>query len=399
MFTKIDKTKLLQLIHDTYKAIKPVHDKHPVLFIGGTGAGKSTLLNYIFGAEVNLVEDNSEESLGGSYAVLEEHQIEHFKMGKGNTSETLFPQAKELTYDTHDHQVFRGFLTDCAGWPDNRGTVESICAANSVEILSKSVSKINGLVLVAEWSSISAQKGELFFEKVKTIAKVMNNKLNHVNQFVTLIITKTDGKKVTPTIIINNINSLIEREKKKNNLTGLEKNTITVLEELRKSQNIVVDITDRTGESRKKIIEGIKNLKPMETKDLDFSEVVTDQAEFKKGLIKAAADYLESVRALEEKKNNLVNLQKEKSELKQNVERLKLEKQEFNQGRTTNIEKLEEYKRNYRVQEDTIEDLNSSKRKSEEKIKEISRLTSYNYIVKSDSLNYAALCIPERNDH
>ncbi|HFL2714584.1 TPA: hypothetical protein ACGWTM_001741 [Legionella pneumophila] len=377
-FNQIDKTKLLQLINDTYEAIKPAKGKNPVLFIGGTGAGKSTLLNYLFGSKLSLKEDESEESLGGCTAALEENETEYFKMGKGNTSETLFPQTKELSYLP---LAIKAFLTDCAGWPDNRGTVESICAANSVEILSKSVSQINGLVLVAEWGSISTQKGELFFEKVKTIAKVMKNKLNDVNQSVALIITKTDGKKLSPKIIENNITSLIEREKKKTNLTELEKNTIKVLEQLRDSQKLVADITDQKEESRKNMMELIKNLKPLDTKDLDFSEVVEDQTEFKKGLIKAAHHYLESVRAWDEKKNNLVTLQKEERDHKQNLEKLKLERHQFDEGRTTKIQNLNLHKRNYKEQEDKIEELNSAVRKSEGKIKELSNLTTYNYVV------------------
>ncbi len=143
--------RVVGLIEASFPSIKLGGGTDKLLCIGGTGAGKSTFLNYMNGTQYHL----GMTPAGKPYAKAKGGNAEIANVGQGMTSQTLYPQViikNGLNYS----------YCDLAGLFDNRGNAERICAASSVQILSRLPGSIKGILLVLDIPSFIANRGEAF---------------------------------------------------------------------------------------------------------------------------------------------------------------------------------------------------------------------------------------------
>jgi energy-coupling factor transporter ATP-binding protein EcfA2 len=121
-----------------------IQGKEITLLIGNTGAGKSTLINYLMGCKMHLKHDFLEG------AKLEMEGIVHARIGCTSTSQTLFPE-----FFTPNGQEF---YADCAGFGENRGVEEGICASVSVRAAINMSKNVKAILLVVDYSSFKTDR-------------------------------------------------------------------------------------------------------------------------------------------------------------------------------------------------------------------------------------------------
>jgi energy-coupling factor transporter ATP-binding protein EcfA2 len=121
-----------------------IQGKEITLLIGNTGAGKSTLINYLMGCEMHTVF-----GIFGDLK-LEMKGVGHARIGHTNTSQTLF--AEFFTPNEQD------FYADCAGFGENRGVEEAICASVSVRAAINMAKNVKAILLVVDYSSFKTDK-------------------------------------------------------------------------------------------------------------------------------------------------------------------------------------------------------------------------------------------------
>jgi|GEM_PF-1851057 len=135
-------SRSMQAIEDVMNQIEGAAGKDGALFMGITGEGKSTFINYAGGT-------NYAHKGRGVRRKLVATTEERAQVGNTTTSETLYPQVVQAG--------LAAALVDLPGFEDTRGMEEKICAAASVNLLTKQLNSINSLVLTCSWSSLTSR--------------------------------------------------------------------------------------------------------------------------------------------------------------------------------------------------------------------------------------------------
>lgn len=130
----------MKTIVDAVNKIKGAINKTGVLFLGITGEGKSTFINYLTGVDYKKVRIDKKNQLVSNSSEIA-------KVGNTTTSETLLPQIVELK---DQPQV----LVDLPGFEDTRGTAEEICAAATINMLTRQLGSIQSILLVCSWNTL-----------------------------------------------------------------------------------------------------------------------------------------------------------------------------------------------------------------------------------------------------
>ena len=149
-----------------------------VLIIGNTGAGKSTFTNYLIGKcmrEVR-VEGSLQKCITCDDAVME--------IGHGFTSKTLLPKSYSdrstgLTY------------CDCPGFDDSRGTLFDISNTYALTKLARSARSIKGVVLVMNFHSLEANRGNIAIDILSMLTKLFGSQCsNTIFNSVMILVSK-----------------------------------------------------------------------------------------------------------------------------------------------------------------------------------------------------------------
>ena len=169
--------RAVRLLEDSFVPIQAGAGKQQVLFIGKTGAGKSTLINYLMGTRYCLGRKRFKR-----YAkVISGNEVA--RVGHRTTSETLYPQ-------TFSKPGLGFSYCDLAGFGENRGGEEGICAACGPQMLTNVSSGIKGIILVLDFPSFESSRGAHFREMMALLSKIVRQEDQVMADNVYFVITK-----------------------------------------------------------------------------------------------------------------------------------------------------------------------------------------------------------------
>ncbi len=297
--------RIVGLIEESFPSIKSGVGTDKMFCIGGTGAGKSTFLNYMNGTQyVTSLGPGAKPiatSIGGTPEIA--------RVGFGMTSQTLYPQVIKkpglnFTY------------CDLAGLADSRGPAERICAASSVQMLSRLSGRVKGILLALDIPSFIAGRGASFKSTAAALSKMVNYNsalmgsvfyiITKVpNEFLEMSCYEILGEYVEPLLeLLNNSDSEEDIA-----LKFMLENMIKFRENI-----IIPNIADK-GESRERLEARLSKLPGDESGKYNFVSHDGSQKAFNDILQRIAEGCLSRVRDLDE--NNMYGFpQKIKSELR-----------------------------------------------------------------------------------
>lgn len=186
--------RVAHLINQSFTSVEPATGFDKLLFIGATGAGKSTLLNYLNSARYKISTDDA----GKNFAELINGK-EVAEIGHGMTSQTLHPQVIKV-----NREGVNFAYCDLAGLFDSRGDEERICAASSVQILSRLPGKIKGIVVVLDIPCFLASRGAHFKKTAVALSHMINNDPKLIDSIYFVITKQPPGANITAEGIIKN---------------------------------------------------------------------------------------------------------------------------------------------------------------------------------------------------
>lgn len=282
--------RVVYLIKHAFPSVEPASGKDKVLLLGRTGAGKSTLLNYMNGARYDLrVQADSRKR---SAVCIENHDKVIAKEGMGMISQTLYPQVvakPNLNY----------VYCDLAGLFDSRGDEERICAASSVQILSRLPGKIKGIAVVLDLPSFMP-RGEAFKRTALALAEVIqrNPELMKSIYFVITHVEKEFLSTINGEAILRDyVRELLifYRNKERTSPLDPEEGSLKFLLEgmVRggASRIVIPNITDQ-GQSRQQLEQAFSNLTAQEPRLFNFINHDGSQECFNAVLTKIAHEYV-----------------------------------------------------------------------------------------------------------
>ena len=307
IFHKIDAESLHDLFSHQPSFFNDIGNYNPILTIGLTGSGKSTLLNYLFGSELYKIEDGMQ-----TFVKVKEENIEHFKIGCEDSSQTLHLEIKKSELSNIDY-------CDCPGFHDNRTNEERLYIAHSFVKLIKSVKEIRGIMVVVEIASLENSKAQGFRDIINMINDMIKN-FEEVMPNTLWVFTKVrPTQNVTVENLVTRFKKIIESEKKvqekiKNNVDLNEsKKRVDLLEIIISNKNniFIPNILD-CGESKKEIERTISKF------------IVLDKKCFEDEFNN---DYRKLMEILEQSATNAYKLLKTKDETEGIIETLKNDKE------------------------------------------------------------------------
>ncbi len=310
-----------------------------MLFVGGTGAGKSTLLNYLYGAKYEI-----KSKAAKPYAVCVDG-IEVARTGQGMSSQTLYPLVMKKA-------GLNFVYCDLAGLADSSGSAERICAASSLQMLSKLPGKIKGILVVLDLPGFQANRGEPFKNTAVVLANMLNSN-EAVLESVHFIITKVPlSEKLTATDIIDvYLEPLLETIADSNDED--EKALVFMLRAMQQRMD-QIHIPDITAEvDRKNLISLFRNLSAKDSAEYNFLSYDNSQNKFIEVLNKIINDYLAKMA----KKNEMLPA-KLKIILAKNIESTK---------------KLQGIRSGIELAKKQSSDLNKQKEKLKRQIKQVAK--------------------------
>lgn len=297
--------RIVGLIEESFPSIKHGVGTDKMFCIGGTGAGKSTFLNYMNGTQYETSLGRGAKpiatSVGGTPEIA--------RVGLGVASQTLYPQVikkPELNFT----------YCDLAGLADNRGPAERICAASSVQMLSRLSGKIKGILLVLDIPGFNAEKGASFKSTAVALSKMVNSNPALMGS-VFYIITKVPNQSLgmsSGDIIDVYVEQLLELLN--NSGSEEDKPLKFMLENMtRFRENIIIPNIADKGESRERLEALLSQLPGDDSGKYNFVSHDGSQQAFNDILQRIAEGYLSRVRELDN--NNMYGFpQKIKSELR-----------------------------------------------------------------------------------
>lgn len=246
-----------------------------ILFLGPSQSGKSTLINYLLGA---LYENKGILKL--------KNGTERAAVGNGFDSVTDLPTV----YPVESQRAVA--LADTPGFFDDRGNMQRIMTTLSLEKLVKQMQSCGGLVFVVDYTTLTANKAETFFQLARTCCTLLN--LTTQDQSSTLFAFT----KVTPNLRSEQLLSQLQQFEASLSakLAKIEmKSVLTDNDQQQKldciaarglvrymltgKQNIV--LTDPTNlEARSRLLDKISQLSLMDKKKLTFQRYDDQRIQF-----------------------------------------------------------------------------------------------------------------------
>jgi energy-coupling factor transporter ATP-binding protein EcfA2 len=302
--------RVVGLIEKCFPAINPGRGTDKLLCIGGTGAGKSTLLNYLNGTRYRIKVDlkSSAEVRGGNPEIA--------RVGHGMISQTLYPQVivkpnLNFTY------------CDLAGLADSRGHEERICAASSVQVLTRLPGNIKGIMLVLDVPGFLSEKGAGFKSTAAALSRIVQSNpklMNNVQFVITKAPVGTTNEAILKTFVNPLLDSLI------GDLNSDETAVKFMLEQmvLHKRNIIIPNIAD-DGESALELERRFNLLQTTDPKLYSFVKHDGAQKSFNDSLQAIAEGYLKRQKAIKQgipaDIQNQINLQAAKNTRIAEIER------------------------------------------------------------------------------
>lgn len=169
--------RILQVIEYAMENVCNADNKIGVLFFGTTGEGKSTLVNYLCGVDYKHM-------VGARKRVTPLHR-EFVQSSSATTSETLLPQIVQLKESPLS-------LIDLPGFEDTRGRAEEICAVVSLNMMMKKLAQIQALPLVCSWSSLEDPRMLNFRNAAAQVGAIISVNPKTADNVI-LVITKIES--------------------------------------------------------------------------------------------------------------------------------------------------------------------------------------------------------------
>lgn len=166
---------LLEENQDKITALEKIQGREVILLFGLTGAGKSTVTNYLLGCEL---EEGLSEA-GDAILVPKAGQRVFVPMGEGIESKTLVPEAFPFG---------EGFLVDCPGFEENRGSEYSLCTRVLSHLVLRLASRVRVVVVLSHHSI--ADKAADFQQLVQTLLSLFKD-LKTVTPSLLFLLNKT----------------------------------------------------------------------------------------------------------------------------------------------------------------------------------------------------------------
>ncbi len=201
--------KLTEIINNAIPQIEPARGKTLTLVIGQTGVGKSTTINYLMRYPMTQDEDGS--------VVPEDSSVPMPCDARDSVeSVTITPAAVTLPEGN--------VMCDCPGFADTRGDEIRVAISISTEVIVKYAHSIRGLIIVLDWNTIHAGRGEGLREAALSIGSLIRQEeIHHVSDSIMFVLTKggrpTDsikflGKKINDQIskVSKDLNEYIKPE-------------------------------------------------------------------------------------------------------------------------------------------------------------------------------------------
>lgn len=298
--------RVVSMLDDVLDAIAP-KDVAPkavdkVLLLGNTGCGKSTLINYLNGVKYKIVE----KGLKKEAHVVSGEEIA--RTSHSYTSQTLFPQVIRLPGDDYVY-------CDLAGFEDNRGDEEQICAASSIHLLSKLPGNIKGILVVLDSPGFNSTRGAAFKDTAMALAKIINRDPSLMGS-IRFMITKdnnTNGTSVN-SIIEDNIKPLLKvlTSKSKSKTFAEDDHALKFMLEqiVANPASIMIPNIADNGASRKSIRDQVAAMPVNDPSMYNFLSHDSAQENFNDVLEELAKWYLFTMNQVEFDLPNLIEIQR-----------------------------------------------------------------------------------------
>ncbi|OMJ89689.1 hypothetical protein SteCoe_8051 [Stentor coeruleus] len=189
-----DIQELNKLLNDAEDKIIVTEDQ-TINLLGKTGAGKSTLLCLLsrFEPKVEFQPD------GGVYVDFNQNQGSNIVIGHSSTSCTTLPNFKKI------HQQI---YWDCPGFCDNKSVSQEIVNLYCTKRIFESAHSYK-IVLVIEFSSISAARGKDISETFKQLVEMFPNQ-DSLFDSLSIVITKCINKRYNNIMFVNGLKKMAE---------------------------------------------------------------------------------------------------------------------------------------------------------------------------------------------
>lgn len=168
--TEQELNHLMWQIKHGKKNAEKIHKKDLIFFIGNTGSGKSTLINYLHGCTFISAKEIQGKKTKWIVKVDPNSPIKEITtIGHAESSQTLIPEI--LNSNSKQQLVY----CDCPGFSDNRGSKINIINAFNIKHFVTNAKTVK-LVIVVDYKTIDANRGQLLNELREMILKFFDNK-------------------------------------------------------------------------------------------------------------------------------------------------------------------------------------------------------------------------------
>lgn len=198
-------TQLINLMRQALELSKTLEGKRGVVFMGETGSGKSSTVSFLMG--LKMKEEN--DRFGQKMVIIDNASQEPVLSGSAlpkighalGVSTTLFSTPYQVLNNNNinNSEVQNGLsqshmiLLDCPDRSDTRGTNYEIAANFSIDYSINSLSSIDAVVQVIDYSALTVQRGKFFLEILRDLFTQFEN-VNHLQKRIFFIITKQGEK-------------------------------------------------------------------------------------------------------------------------------------------------------------------------------------------------------------
>ena len=294
------KTILIQ----SQSVIEQAKGQNIVFILGSTGAGKSTVINYLSG--IKLIKKRNGL---GRYVIEPEDDTAGPKIGHGAFSVTMYPSL----YTLRDQSLM---LCDCPGFADTRGVESEIYISIILQMIASHARSIKCVTIFRD-TEMSWARGSLFTNLLSMLNSIF--KTGTVNPPLMFVVNKTSSHMEEMEIL-----AMLHQH-----IENLSSSLVTLLSDrfnLRHNTEMV-NVLDN-GESRNKLLQELKQLLPIETRNINFFGN-TRNSFILKELMKQITSQI--ITTLEHKENLILRLkyyekkQKEIANQLSHLERLKFQ--------------------------------------------------------------------------
>ncbi|RDD44283.1 hypothetical protein TrispH2_003250 [Trichoplax sp. H2] len=172
--------EILKKLENGFEHTRKGEGKDLVLAIGNTGVGKSTFLNYML--EHKMCQDQNTGN-------IDTVQPATFKIGHEMKSETLYatPFVSE---------IYPWVYTDCPGFQDNRISSDAVVSSISTELAVRNARQVKAVVILIEVHTLLSARLNELSQLMKTLISLFKSPIDMANYSI-VAITKVDSLGLT----------------------------------------------------------------------------------------------------------------------------------------------------------------------------------------------------------